>query len=135
MTGKGRRSSQRGFSLVETIAALGILSLAAIPLMEVATGAVQNTARLESRMLARTTAENILARAISDPEPVELGVTEGTEIQMGRPYRWELTVFPTERDALVRLEVLVNEESREQILARLMTLKTLPGRTTEQVAE
>ena len=88
---------QRGFSLVETVAALGILSLAAIPLMQLATNAVQNTGRLEARLLARTTAENALTRAISSREPIELGLFEGSETQMGRPFEWDLTVYPTDR--------------------------------------
>ena len=120
-------AGERGFSLVETVAALGILSLAAVPLMQVATGAVQNTARLESRLLARTTAENVLARAMSDPDPVEIAVSAGTETQMGRDYAWELNVLPTGRDALVRMEVYVHEAGGQQVLARLMTLKTLPS--------
>lgn len=122
-----RHLRQRGFSLVETVAALGILSLAAVPLMQLASEAVQNTSRLESRLLARTTAENVLARTMTDPEPVELGQTAGTEVQLGRTYAWTLIVYPTEQPSLVRLEVQVQEAGREQTLARVMTLKTVAG--------
>lgn len=115
---------QRGFSLVETIAALGILSLAAVPLMQLSSEAVQNTARLGSRVLARTTAENVLARTLANPEPLDLGQTDGSETQMGRAYHWQLTVYPTDREELLRLEVRVNEAGHGQTLARLMTLKS-----------
>ena len=118
---------QQGFSLVETVAALGILSLAAIPLMQLATYAVQNTGRLEARLLARTTAEDALTRAVSSRERIELGLSEGTEVQMGRPFEWDLIVYPTDRQTLFRFEVNVREEGREQVLARLMTLKAVPA--------
>ncbi|RIJ20562.1 type II secretion system protein GspI [Henriciella barbarensis] len=129
-TSSSRSERQRGFSLVETVAALGILSLAAIPLMQLATNAVQNTGRLEVRLLARTTAENALTRAVSSREPIELGLFEGSEIQMGRPFEWDLTVYPTDRPTLFRFEVNVREEGRDQILARLMTLKGVPAPST-----
>lgn len=122
-----RAKRQQGFSLVETVAALGILSLAAIPLMQLATNAVQNTGRLEARLLARTTAENALTRAVSSREPIELGLTEGTEVQMGRPFEWDLIIYPTDRPTLFRFEVNVREAGREQVLARLMTLKAVPA--------
>ena len=118
-----RASRERGFSLVETIAALGILALAAVPLMQLSSDALRNTSQLESRFLARTTAENVLSRAMADPEPVSVGQTSGTETQMGRGYDWSLTVYPTERDRLFRLEVQVSQTERDQILARLTTLK------------
>ncbi len=118
-----QRSKQQGFSLVETVAALGILSLAAVPLMQLSSEAVQNTGRLESRLLARTTAENVLARTMADPDPLDLGQTAGTETQLGRTYDWTLIVYPTEQPTLMRLEVRVAETGRDQTLARLMTLK------------
>ena len=129
-TSSSRSERQRGFSLVETVAALGILSLAAIPLMQLATNAVQNTGRLEARLLARTTAENALTRAVSSREPIELGLFEGSETQMGRPFEWDLTVYPTDRPTLFRFEVNVRQEGRDQILARLMTLKSVPATTS-----
>lgn len=116
---------EAGFSLVESVAAVGILALAAVPLMQLSSDAVRNTGRLESRLLARTTAENVLARAMAERDPVELGQTAGSEIQLGRRYDWQLTVYPTEQENLVRLEVRVSEGGREQDLARLVTLKTV----------
>lgn len=118
------RRSETGFSLVETVAALGILSLTAVPLMQLSSGAIQNTARLESRLLARTTAENVLSRAMASPDPVVIGQESATEEQLGRAYDWTLTVIPTETQDLLRLEVRVRESNGEQELARLVTLKS-----------
>lgn len=119
------RKKERGFSLVETIAALGVLSLAAVPLMQLASDALVNTSRLESRLLARTTAENVLARTVSNPDDLELGQTNGREDQLGRAYDWTLTVIPTDRENLLRLEVQVRQAGQEQVQARLVTLKAV----------
>ena len=135
LTSKFQAKRQQGFSLVETVAALGILSLASIPLMQLATNAVQNTGRLEARLLARTTAENALTRAVSSREPIELGLSEGTEVQMGRPFEWDLIIYPTDRQTLFRFEVNVREAGREQVLARLMTLKAVPAPVTTDTPE
>lgn len=112
-----------GFSLVETVAALGILALAAVPLMQLSSDALRNTGRLEARLLARTTAENVLSRAMAENEPVMVGQTSGTETQLGREFVWTLTTVPAGRDRLFRLEVRVGEAGRDQDLARLTTLK------------
>lgn len=117
--------SSKGFSLVETVAALGVLSLAAVPLMQLASDALVNTGRLESRLFARTTAENVLARTISDPNPIVVGQRSGREQQMGREFDWTLTILPTDRADLLRLEVQVRPSGREQVEARLVTLRAV----------
>jgi len=118
--------NQRGFSLVETVAALGILALAAVPLMQLSSDALRNTGRLEARFLARTTAENVLSRAMADRQPVEVGQTSGVEEQMGRRFAWTLSVVPAGPADLFRLEVRVQQAETEQDLARLTTLKAQP---------
>ena len=118
-----RRTKHEGFSLVETVAALGVLSLAAVPLMQLASDALLNTGRLESRLFARTTAENVLARTVATPQTLTVGQTSGREDQMGRSYDWTLTIIPTDRADLLRLDVQVRETGREQVQARLVTLK------------
>lgn len=125
MPGERRVSRATGFSLVETVAALAILSLAAVPLMQLSTDAVQNTARLESRLLARTTAENVLARAMASRQTLETGQTAGSETQLGRAYEWTLSARPAGRPDLLQLEVRVSEAGGGQELARLMTLKAV----------
>jgi general secretion pathway protein I len=105
------------------VAALGVLSLAAVPLMQLASDALTNTGRLESRLLARTTAENVLARTMAERAQITVGQQNGREEQLGRDYDWTLIIIPTDREDLLRLEVQVKEAGRDQVLARLVTLK------------
>ena len=76
-------------------------------------------------MLARTVAENVLARAVADPEPVTDGQYAGQEVQLGRAYDWTLVSIPTGA-SLHRFEVSVTRAGDEQVVARLTTLKAEP---------
>ncbi|MEM8616809.1 MAG: type II secretion system minor pseudopilin GspI [Pseudomonadota bacterium] len=117
---------QAGFSLVETLAALGILALAGVPLVQLTADATRNAAALESRMLARTVAENVLAEALSEVEPIEAGVRTGKAEQMARTYDWTLTASAAEPGSLQSLTITVSPNGRDQTLARLQTLKAIP---------
>ncbi|MEM6556614.1 MAG: type II secretion system minor pseudopilin GspI [Pseudomonadota bacterium] len=117
---------QSGFSLVETVAAMGILALAAIPLMQVTTDASRNAASLESRLLARTVAENVMARSMATQDVIDAGISAGQEVQMGRTYNWVRTANEAQQGALQNLRVDVRPAESEQVLASLISLKYIP---------
>lgn len=121
-----KHSRQSGFSLVETVAAMGILALAAIPLMQVTTDASRNAASLESRLLARTVAENVMARSMATREVIDAGISAGQETQMGRTYSWVRTASQADQGALQNLRVDVRPAESEQVLASLISLKYIP---------
>ncbi|MEO1323660.1 MAG: type II secretion system minor pseudopilin GspI [Pseudomonadota bacterium] len=126
-----KRPSEAGFSLVETVAAMGILALAAIPLMQVTTDASRNAQSLESRLLARTVAENVMARSMATRTVIDEGISAGQEVQMGRTYNWVRTANAAQAGQLQNLKVEVRPAESEQVLASLISLKyipqTLPG--------
>ena len=117
------RRTEAGFSLVETVAAMGILALAAVPLLQITTDATRNAASLEGRVLARTVAENVMARSMATDETIDAGLQSGQEVQMGRTYLWSRTASLAQPGELQNLEVLVRREGDEQVLARLVSLK------------
>ncbi len=121
-----RRKRQAGFSLVETVAAMGILALAAIPLLQVTTDASRNAASLESRLFARTVAENVMARSMASSEIIDAGISAGQETQMGRTYNWVRTASQAQAGELQNLKVEVRPAESEQVLASLISLKYLP---------
>lgn len=120
-------TSQAGFSLVETVAAMGILALAAIPLLQISTDATRNASNLEARVLARTVAENTMARAMVQPETIDAGIATGRETQKGRVFVWTRTSSLAQEGELQNLEVQVRREDDEQVLARLVALKYIPA--------
>ena len=121
------RTSEAGFSLVETVAALGILALAALPLMQIANDAVGNTGRLESRLLARTVAENVVSLALAETDPLDAGIRTGLQSQLGRAFAWTLSTGPSESGGVQTIEVQVTPVGGSQVLARLVSLKALPA--------
>lgn len=121
-----KQTSQAGFSLVETVAAMGILAMAAIPLLQITTDANRNAASLETRLLARTVAENEMARALATRTVLDAGVATGQEVQMGRTFNWVRTTSPAQVGQLQNLQVEVRPAESEQVLASLVSLKYVP---------
>jgi len=122
-----KSAHQSGFSLVETVAAMGILALAAVPLLQITTDATRNAANLEGRALARTVAENVMARAMATPEVIDAGIATGRETQMGRTFIWTRTASLAQVGEIQNLEVRVRREDDEQVVARLVSLKYMPA--------
>ncbi len=122
---RNRSRAEGGFSLVETVAAMGILALAAVPLMQVSSDAARNAQNLEARMLARTVAENMLAVALADPVARDAGIQTGEQTQLGRSFEWQILAGPPVPGELQQLEVSVRQSEQEQILASLVALKAI----------
>lgn len=105
---------------------MGVLALAAVPLLQITTDATRNSASLEGRVLARTVAENVMARSMATDEVIDAGVVAGRETQMGRTYVWSRTASLAQQGELQNLEVFVRRDEDEQVLARLVSLKYTP---------
>lgn len=106
---------------------MGILALAAVPLLQITTDATRNAANLEGRVLARTVAENVMARAMATPEVIDAGIATGRETQMGRTFIWTRTASLAQVGEIQNLEVRVRREDDEQVVARLVSLKYMPA--------
>ena len=106
---------------------MGILALAAVPLLQITTDATRNAANLEGRVLARTVAENVMARAMATPEIIDAGIATGRETQMGRTFIWTRTASLAQVGEIQNLEVRVRREDDEQVVARVVSLKYMPA--------
>ena len=106
---------------------MGVLALAAVPLLQITTDATRNAANLEGRVLARTVAENVMARAMATPEIIDAGIATGRETQMGRTFIWTRAASLPQVGELQNLEVQVRREDDEQVAARLVSLKYMPA--------
>ncbi|MCK7594576.1 type IV pilus modification PilV family protein [Pseudomarimonas salicorniae] len=132
---RGRR--QRGFTLLEVVAAFAILALGLGLAMRAATGAMQ-----QSRQAAEHTRAALHARSILDTlgvgEPLEEGVYEG---EFADGYRWVAEVGPHELAAeelpvgfdpqlgavrLLRIDLVVEWERGQQTAqARFASLRAM----------
>lgn len=85
---RGASSRQKGFSLLEVIAAIAVLAIAFAALMQVAGSSLSLTARANERTQAALRARTLLDGAFV-MDPVQEGETEG---RFDDTYRWRMNV-------------------------------------------
>jgi len=110
----------KGFTLVEVLVALAIVSIALMAALRAAGQGTQAAGELRLRLLAGWVAENRLAehRARSDWLPV--GIGRGTQNQGGIEFAWREEVISTPHPAFRRVDVFVSAPAQEsRTLARL----------------
>ena len=110
----------RGFTLVEVLVALAIVSIA---LMAALCAAGQGTAaagELRLRLLAGLVVENRLAEHRARGAWLPLGIARGTQQQGGIEFAWREEVITTPNSAFRRVDVFVSEPAADaRALARL----------------
>jgi general secretion pathway protein I len=114
------RRGWRGFTLVEVLIALAIISIALMAALRAAGQGTASVGELRSRLLAGWTAENLLAEQRALGIWLPLGVQHGTALQGGLGFSWREEVISTPHPAFRRVDIQVYagpEESRP--LARL----------------
>lgn len=121
-----RKRNTDGFSLVEVIVALGILSTAALSLSTIARDSLAGVKQVEARYLARAVADTQLVETYTQAAPLEIGVTRGEALQMGQRFVWQRVVTQTDRPALFAIEVTVSERESGTVMAQLSTLRRGP---------
>jgi len=114
-----KQRSDGGFSLVELLVAVAILSLAAITLLESQTQAIGLTGAVQQRSLASIVAENRLNLALGLVEPPAPGTRTGSEQQMGVEFIWREAVRPAPGGSLLVIDVTVTARDDQKELARM----------------
>lgn len=112
-----RRKSERGFSLLELMMAVSLLSLAVIPLLVNQGNAMRNAARLEERALAAMVAENIITEMTAHETLPK--TRKGRQIMGGLRFSYRIKTEIDARTALTRLTVEVKKRGDRTVLARL----------------
>jgi general secretion pathway protein I len=105
----------RGFTLVEVLVALVIVSIALMAALRAAGQGTSAAGELRARLLAGWIAENHLAEHRARGAWLALGTARGTERQGGIDYLWREEVIATANDSFRRVDIFVAlpaEESR-----------------------
>ena len=115
-----RASPSPGFTLVEVLVALAIVSIALLAALRAAGQGTNAAGELRLRLFAGWVAENRLAEHRARGDWLALGIGRGTQSEGGVEFAWREEVIATPNPAFRRLDVFVSipaEESRA--LARL----------------
>ena len=100
---------RKGFTLVEVLVALAIVSIALLSALRAAGQGTNNVEELRSRLLAGWVAENILAEHRARADWLPLGIQRGTSREGGLDFTWREEVIATPNAAFRRVDVDVKK--------------------------
>ena len=132
MTNYSRCGRRTGFTLIEVLVALAIVSIALLAALRAAGQGTANVGDLRARLLAGWVAENILAEHRARGDWLPLGIQRGKQLEGGIEFGWREEVIATPNSAFRRVDVFVftaPEESRA--LAHLTGFTVNPPRTVK----
>jgi general secretion pathway protein I len=117
----GSRIRRGGFTLVEVLVALAIISIALLAALRVAGAGTNSVGDLRARLLAGWVAENVLAEQQARGEWLEPGIKRGTQHQGGIEFSWREDVIATPNVTFRRVDIRVFEAPGETYaLSRLV---------------
>ena len=108
-----------GFTLIEVLVALAIITISLAAAMRATSAAVTNSGEMQDRTLARWVGRNELARLqtqLSLPAP---GRISGEVTQGDIGFSWDASVETTPNPNFRRVEILVRRQSGERSLATI----------------
>ena len=112
------RNKASGFTLVEIMVSLAVLSVMLGALIQGAGVATSNAGKLRDRALAEWVASNQMAQLQLSSTFPDLGSKSGTEEMLGANWYWKYTVQKVEDDDLRRVDIEVRrtEEANNPLI-------------------
>jgi general secretion pathway protein I len=104
-------TNERGFTLLEMLVALSIISIAALTLVRLDAYAVRTAGDLDDTTLAGIVAQNRAVELWTDPAPPTIGNSAIGVSNAGRNWRVEQRVTKTADASLLRIDLLVRPEN------------------------
>ena len=113
-------SQQKGFSLVEVMVALAVLSMAGIALLNAMTQSVRATQTLQDQTLAAVVAENVMTQTYIERDQGRSIQGERGDYELaGRNFYWQLDVLPTPQPGIRSVILEVRQERDSPVLYQL----------------
>lgn len=116
-----RLRSRRGFTLLEVLVALLLLSLAMVALVRAAGLEARALAQQQDATVAQWVASNVLAETRLAGRPPAQGQIEGESEMAGRVWRWQIEARATDEPDLIRLDVRVYDPAQNDGTASTLT--------------
>jgi general secretion pathway protein I len=112
-----------GFTLLEMLVALAVLSLAVLALVNLAGENSRTGVVIEERVFAGVIADNRAIEALTSRQPPALGETSGSEKAAERAWRWTRRVTETPESGVLRVDVAVMSDTSDQVLSSVTTFR------------
>jgi len=121
------RRPEQGFTLVEVLVALAIISIALAAALRAAGQGTSTAGELRMRLFAGWVAENRLAEHRARGAWLPLGIARGSQTQGGVELAWREEVIATPNPAFRRVDVFVSAPAESsRALAHLTGFVVLP---------
>ena len=101
------RPRHRGFTLIEVLAALVIVALGMLGVIQAVTQTARNGTYLREKSLAHWIALNVVTERRLQPSPPDVAESSDEVEFAGRRWRWTMRVTQTEVESLRRMDVSV----------------------------
>jgi general secretion pathway protein I len=101
------RPRHRGFTLIEVLAALVIVALGMLGVIQAVTQTARNGTYLREKTLAHWIGLNVITERRLAPSPPDVSETSDEVDFAGRRWRWTMRVTQTEVESLRRMDVSV----------------------------
>lgn len=115
--------AEQGFSLIEMLAALAILAMAGVALMNALTASTRSATLMQEMTLAQIAAQNLLGEVLLDAGPGAPRDQRGEYVLGEQSFAWALEVEDSGQPDLVRLRLVISEPDAETVLYTLETLR------------
>lgn len=103
-----KKSTSRGFTLLEVIVSLVILTIALTAIISVGSNRAETLIDLRERNRALIVANNVLEKYTSLTESVSVGVIDGKQENGNNIWHWQLRVSATNNAHIYRMDVNVS---------------------------
>jgi general secretion pathway protein I len=109
-----RHGRTRGFTLIEVLAALVIVALGMLGVIQAVTQTARNGSYLREKTLAHWIAMNVITEQRLQASPPEVSETSEDVEFAGQRWRWTMEVTQTEVESLRRMDVSVRYADRPE---------------------
>ncbi len=118
--------SKKGFTLLEILVALAVLSIALMAALKSSGQAIRISTALKERTLAQWVMVNRVAELELDKTWIELGTTRGKELMAGQTWYWVISTEKTPDPDIRKAEVSVGIEEKTKPLVSMVTFLDRP---------
>lgn len=116
-------TNTKGFTLVEVLVALSVLSIAVVALIKVQGESAAAASAARARLLAQIVAENQMVEVVSAVEAPVAGTTTGEARLAGQVWSWTQEVAETGDRDITRIDIAVRGADGATVLAALAGFK------------